>query len=194
LPGPASVGKLSLRVASVYSFQVFKGLPLCLLSLVLLSPSLAHADEGESALSLNAAFAGFSVPDHSPAGGSLGFDYERGITDILWIRASAGGAVFADGGSPAYGGYSEVGITYVIDILRYVPYINLGVGGVYLQVEEPGDDFENGLKPLISVGAGVDLLTERGRSYGLFTRYESFLGRSAFFLAGARMSWRWGFF
>lgn len=173
---------------------MFKGLSLCVLSLVLLSPSAVQADEGESALSLNAAGIGFSVPDHSPKGGSLGFDYERGITDILWLRASAGGGVLRDGGSPAYAGYSEVGITYVIDVLRYVPYINLGVGGVYLHVDEPGDDFENGLKPLISVGAGVDLHTRRGRSYGIFTRYESFLGRSALFLGGARMSWRWGFF
>ncbi len=169
-------------------------LPLCVLSLVLMSAPEALADEGESALSLSAAFAGFSVPDHAPAGGTLGFDYERGVTDILWLRASAGGGAFSDAGSPAYAAYSEVGITYVIDVLRYVPYINVGIGAVYLQVEDPGDDFENGVEPLISVGAGVDLLTSRSRSYGVFTRYESFLGKTAFFTAGARISWRWGFF
>lgn len=178
----------------MYSFHVLKGLSLCVLSLVLFSASEARADEGESALSLNAAFAGFSVPDHDPVGGTIGFDYERGVTDILWLRASAGGGAFSDGGSPAYAGYSEVGITYVIDILRYVPYVNLGIGAVYLHVDEPGDKFENGVDPLISVGAGVDLLTSRKRSYGVYTRYESFLGRTAFFTAGARMSWRWGFF
>jgi hypothetical protein len=178
----------------VYSFQVLKGLYLCLLSLALFGAPEAFADEGESAFSLNAAFAGFSVPDHDPVGGTLGFDYERGVTDILWLRASAGGGAFSDGGAAAYAGFSEVGITYVIDILRYVPYVNIGVGAVYLHVDEPGDDFENGVKPLISVGAGVDLLTSRKRSYGVYTRYESFLGRSALFTAGARMSWRWGFF
>jgi hypothetical protein len=174
--------------------RVRNALLLLSLSLTILAAPPANADEGESAISVSASFAGFSVPDHSPVGGTLGFDYERGITDVLWLRASGGGGGFSDEGSPAYAGYSEVGITYVIDVLRYVPYVNLGVGGIYMQVEEPGDDFENGLQPLISIGAGVDILTSRNRSYGVYTRFESFLGRSAFYSLGARMSWRWGFF
>ncbi len=174
--------------------HVRKAVPLCVMLLILMGGGEALADEGESAFSLNAAVSGFSVPDHTPVGGTVGFDYERGVTDILWLRASAGGGALYDAGSPAYAGYSEVGITYAIDVLKQVPYINLGIGGVYLQVDEPGEDFENGVKPLISAGAGVDWHTKRGRSYGIYTRYESFLGRSAFFTLGARISWRWGFF
>jgi hypothetical protein len=173
---------------------VRKAARLLVSSLVFLSAGAAYADEGESALSVSASLAGFSVPDHSPVGGALGFDFERGLTDVVWLRASGGGGGFSDGDSIAYAGYSEIGITYVIDVLRYVPYVNLGVGGIYLHVDEPGEEFENGFKPLISLGGGVDLLTSRSRSYGVFTRFESFLGRSAFFTLGARASWRWGFF
>lgn len=184
---------LSLWTRDVYSVQVWKGV-LLLLGLLSLRASEALADEGESAISVSASYAGFSVPDHSPVGGTLGFDYERGVTDVLWLRASGGGGGFSDSGAPAYAGYAAVGITYVIDVLRYVPYVDLGVGGIYLHVDEEGEDFDNGVQPLVSVGAGLDLLTSPKRSYGVFARFESFLGRSAFFSLGARMTWRWGFF
>ncbi len=159
---------------------------------LLVSPHTAHADEEESALSLSSALAGFSVPDHSAIGGMLGGDYEYGLTDLIWLRASAGGGVLYDRDSQgsAYAGVAEVGITYVLDVLRYVPYVDLGVGGIYMQ----GDDIEDPLKPLIALGIGMDLLTSRKRSYGVFARFESFLGRSAFYQVGMRTTWRWGFF
>ena len=193
---------MSRRTPSVYSVRVWKGCYLLLLGLATLSAAEAHADEGESVLSLSASFAGFSVPDHNPVGGTLGVDYERGVTDVLWLRASGGGGAFSDSGSLAFASYAELGITYVLDVLRYVPYINLGIGGIYMHVDENGGkggdandgEFENAVQPLISIGGGIDMLTGPSRSYGLFTRFESFLGRSAFFTVGARVSWRWGFF
>ena len=169
-------------------------MPLCLaltLSIGLgLTPGLALADEDESVLSLRLAYAGFSVPDRTPHGGTLGLDYERGISDAVWLRASGGGAAMYDAGSPYYLGHAEVGVTYVIDVLRYVPHVDVGIGGIYLR----GDGIEDPIQPMIQIGGGLDMLVSRERSYGVFVRYESFLGRTAFFTAGARMSWRWGFF
>ncbi|MCP4448252.1 MAG: hypothetical protein GY811_23375 [Myxococcales bacterium] len=163
-----------------------------LLALALLPAVPARADEGESVFSLNVAGAGFSVPDHSAMGGVLGADYEYSLTDLIWLRASGGGGAFYDTTSeaPAYAGYAEVGITYVLDVLRYVPHVDLGVGGIVLHAE----DIEEPVLPLISLGVGMDLLTSRTRSMGVFARFESFLGRSAFFQVGVRTSWRWGFF
>jgi hypothetical protein len=162
------------------------------LALMVLTARAAHADEGESVLSANTAAAGFSVPDHSALGAVAGADYEYGLTDLIWLRASGGAGAFYDrtAEAPAYGGYAEVGITYVLDVLRYVPHIDLGVGGLVMK----GEDIEDPILPLISIGVGMDLLTSRTRSIGVFTRFESFLGQSAFFQLGMRTSWRWGFF
>lgn len=159
-------------------------------------PSLATGDEGESVFSLSASAGGFSVPDHSPRGGWLGAEYERGITDVVWLRASASGGAFYDDGDPAYAGRSVIGVTYVIDILNRVPYLNLGVGGIVLHGEgnsAMADPIGTRFEPLIEVGVGLDILS-RDSSYGVFARFESYLGETAFFGVGARLSWRWGFF
>lgn len=169
-------------------------LPIAVLSIVLclVSRDWAHADEGESVFSLNTAAAGFSVPDHSAVGAIVGMDYEYGLTDLIWLRASGGGGVFHDStaGAPAYAGFGEVGITYVLDVLKYVPHVDLGVGGVFMEAKE----IEDPIQPLISLGLGMDVLQSRTRSIGVFTRFESFLGRSALFQLGVRTSWRSGFF
>ena len=171
-----------------------KTLPAVLVILVsaLLISRPAHADENESVFSLNAAGAGFSIPDHSALGGVLGVDYEYGLTDLIWLRASGGGGAFYDSTAeaPAYAGYGEVGITYVLDVLRFVPHVDLGLGGIVMH----GEDIEDPVQPLVSLGAGVDFLTSRSRSFGAFVRFESYLSRSAFFQLGVRASWRWGFF
>ncbi len=159
---------------------------------VVWAPGQSHADEDESVLSINTAVAGFSVPDHSAYGGLLGSDYEYGLTDLIWLRASGGAGAFYDTAleQPVYAGYGEVGVTYVLDLLKYAPHVDLGVGTFVLA----NGEYEESVLPLISLGAGVDLLTSRTRSMGAFVRFESFLGRSAFFQAGIRTSWRWGFF
>ncbi len=150
----------------------------------------AMADEGESSFSVGVAASGFSIPDHSPVGGLVGVDYEYSVTEAVWLKLSAGGGAYYDDGNPAYAGYSHIGISYLIDVLQYVPHIDLGVGALAVGA----DDVEDPLLPLIEVGVGMDFLTSKERSYGVFARFESFLGRSAFYSVGVRRSWRWGFF
>ncbi len=163
-----------------------------ILVLPLIRDRAAHADEGERVVSLNTAAAGFSIPDHRAFGGVVGADYEYGLTDLIWLRASGGGGVLYDttAEAPAYAGYGEVGITYFLDVLKYVPHVDLGVGGIVMH----GDEIEQPVQPLVAIGGGLDLLESRSRSMGVFVRFESFLSRSAFFQLGVRTSWRSGFF
>ncbi len=150
----------------------------------------AIADEGERSFSVGSALAGFSIPDHTVIGGVLNLDYEYSYSDAIWLRASAGGGGFYDDGAPLYAGYSHLGISYLIDVLKYVPHIDIGVGALAIL----GDDIEEPVVPLIELGVGMDILTSRERSWGVYARFESFIGRSALYSVGARTTWRWGFF
>ena len=157
-----------------------------------LVPRPAAADEGESALSVGLAFATFSIPDHDGQGGALGLDYERGLSDAFWLRASAAGAVYRGGDEDgtSYAGHGTLGLTYVIDVLKYVPYLHAGIGGV----AQGGGALDTEVHPVAEIGIGLDILSRRGLSYGPFARLASYLDDSAFVTAGVRLTWRWGFF
>lgn len=150
----------------------------------------AIADEGESALSVALTYNTFHIPEHSPSGTGLGIDYERGVTDVLWLRASAGGGVYFGDEAFAYSSHGTVGVTYALDVIKYVPYVNLGLGGIVITAENIDTD----LHPLVELGGGLDVLVSRNLSWGVRARFESYLDRTAFVSAGARLSWRWGFF
>ena len=154
------------------------------------SPSTAAADDGERALSVSAGYSSFAIPEHEPPGGALGLEYEHGIGDTMWFRAAAAGGVYGGDDGPAYAGLGSVGITYVVDVLKYLPYLHAGVGGALLG----GGVIETQVHPLIELGAGVDLLRSRDLSYGLWARIGSFIDDSATVGAGFRVTWRWGFF
>jgi hypothetical protein len=162
------------------------------LALALLAggPAPAAADEGESALSFSLGYASFAIPEHEPRGGSIGLEFQHGLGEDLWVRAAVAGAAYATGGEASWTGQGTVGLTYVVDVLRYVPYLNAGVGAVMLG----GGPLDRALHPVVELGAGLDVLARRGLSYGVFVRLASFLDDSAFVSAGARVTWRWGFF
>jgi hypothetical protein len=159
--------------------------------LVAAAPGQAAADEGENALSVSLNYATYAVPDHNPPGAMLGFDYERGFTDTVWLRVSGGGSVFYSGEDGAsYAGHAVIGLTYAFDVLRYVPYANLGVGAIVIG----GGPTETDVSALLELGFGLDILHSRSFSYGVQVRFESFIEETAFFTAGLRATYRWGFF
>lgn len=161
----------------------------------------ARADEGESALSPYVGFASFALAEESDTttglGVGAGLDYERGLTEAIWLRLSAGGALY-NGRPTAASGHATAGLTYVFDVLKYVPYAHLGLGGAVLYADHaPGEDQadnQTSLEPLIELGGGLDVLTDPDFSWGIHIRFGSFITRSALFTAGFRVSWRWGFF
>jgi hypothetical protein len=156
----------------------------------LLADRPAAADEGESALSVGAVFSTFTIDEYDGPGGGLSFDYERGLSDAFWLRLSATAAVHDGGDGAIYTPQATIGLTYVIDVLKYVPYLHAGLGVVQLV----GSELDAEYHPLAEIGIGLDLLVSRERSYGFFARAGTYLEDSAFITAGVRMTWRWGFF
>lgn len=159
-----------------------------LLVLAMAGPSVAS--EGESALSVSFGYGTYSVPDYRPNGGVLGLDYERGFSDALSFRVSGGAGLYYGDGQTTYSGQLTVGMTYLFDVIKYVPYANLGVGGIAIA----GGDLDSRLSALVELGVGIDVLHSRTFSYGIQLRFETLLQETSFFTAGARATWRWGFF
>jgi len=150
----------------------------------------ARADDGESALSLSAGYASFAIPEHEPPGGALGLELEHGLSDVFWLRAAASGGIYGADGGPSYAAQGTIGITYVVDVVKYVPYLHAGIGGVGIF----GGALDRQLHPVAELGAGLDILARRDLSWGPWLRLASFLDDSEFVSGGLRLSWRWGFF
>jgi hypothetical protein len=157
----------------------------------LLAPKISWAGEGESVLSVSLGYAGYTLADQeeTASGVLLGLEYERGITDALWLRGQVGYGAYPFGDF-SHSVDASFGLTYALDVLKYVPYVKGGLG--VLGVAGPA--VQTSAYPLVEVGAGLDILRSRSFSYGLEARVEAFFDRTAFFTAGARLSYRWGFF
>ncbi len=160
--------------------------------LVLLVPASAGAIEGESSLSVTPRFSALRVEvddvESSGVGGGLSLDYQRGFSDTWWFRGAIAGA-FHDGG--LWNGTATLGLTYAVDVLRYVPYLGAGVGGAVVG----GDALSaTQVRPLLELGAGVDVLESRTFSWGVDARVSAYLDGLVLFTIGPRFSWRWGYF
>ena len=155
-----------------------------------LVPQPAQASDGESALSVSLSYGTYLIPDYSPDGAVLGVSFERGFSDTLAWRVSGGGGAYYGGEQLTYSGHATFGFTYLLDVLKYVPYLEAGAGAIIIAGGEAGTD----ISPLIQIGVGLDILRSRTFSYGVHLQFESLLQETSFFTAGARVSWRWGFF
>jgi hypothetical protein len=155
----------------------------------------AQAGEDDRALSVSLSWARYALKDASADGAALGVDYERGFSDTMSFRASGGGGYYL-GDAKSYSGHFTIGATYIFDVVKWVPYANIGIGGIYIGGgEDTGDDkLDTGLKGLLELGAGLDILHSRKFSYGVVMRFESFVETTAFFTMGVRATYRWGFF
>jgi hypothetical protein len=166
--------------------------------LLLLLPARAMAGEGERTFSLGVDLTRWTIIQDLPGdedsvtarGGGLAMDYAYGWSDDVWLRASAAGGYYflPDGTGLAAGG--TVGVTYALDVLRFVPVLELGVGGLWVS----GDGIESELKPVVELGIGVHVLRSRGTSWGVVARFDSFASQAVFLTLGARFTWRWGYF
>lgn len=162
-----------------------------------LAPGVAHAGDGESAASLELAGGTYVLPGEEEdetiapiAGGVVVATYERGFSEALSWRVELAGAVYG-GGGVSWGAAAGAGLVYRFDVLKYVPYAIVGLGGSYL---DGGPIPDRVIDPVVLVGGGVDLLKSRDRSYGLEARVASFAGDTTTVSLGVRITHRWGYF
>jgi hypothetical protein len=164
----------------------------------LLFPALALAVEGEQSLAISARFATLAVTqtvdgrthDLSGSGGALTLDYQRAVSDTMWLRAALGGSVQSVEDQGTYAGHVSFGVTYAVDVLKYVPYIGAAAGALVID----GGPFDTVVKPYLELGVGIEVIASTRISWGIDARFSSFLSSAAVFMIGPRISWHWGYF
>src|SRR5262249_14849796 len=137
-------------------------------------------------------FATFTVNqggmDHTGTGAALAADYQHGVGDAFWLRGGVSGGAFAVDGRSAWAGTASVALVYVVDVLRYVPYIS-GGGGL-LAVGSGGLDTV--VRPYVELGVGLEVQQSTSFGWGIDARLGSFATQSTVFTIGPRVSWKWG--
>ncbi len=173
---------------------------------LLATPARDARAEGDRALSLGLGWATFSTPgkasgnqappDITPdVGGTLSVMYEHGISTDISLRGELAGQMFSGGASKgqsntSFAGLGDVGAVFRFDVLKYVPYAFAGVGAVV----SGGGPISRSSEFVLALGAGLDILTSRSRSWGFEGRLASFGGDVTVFTFGLRGSLRWGYF
>lgn len=164
------------------------------------------ADGGEQAVSAGVGWATFSVPGKampkqapptlSPDwGGAFALSYERALSSELSLRGELAGGVFRGGiqamqSETSYAALGDAGITFRFDVLNIVPYAFAGLGAA----TAGGGPLDRTIDPVLVVGAGVDWLARRERSYGVEARLAAFAGDLTIVTVGVRGTLRWGAF
>lgn len=158
----------------------------------------AHAGDGETAVSAALGWSTYATPNPDPEemetlsptfGGGVAATYERGFGDYASWRVHGAGAVYSGGGLAATG-LVTAGLSYRVDVLRYVPYVVAGVGGLV----RTGGPFATGVEPVLEIGGGVDWLRGRDRSWGGALSITGFASDTTTVSLTVRSTWRWGFF
>jgi hypothetical protein len=121
------------------------GVALALAVACFVLPAPARAVEREHAIGMDAGGAIFVVADKSAPdiGGSVGFHYTYGLTDAFNLVADAGWSLVAlnevlgdpttPRTRPTNVTNADVGVAYVLDVLQWVPWGALEIGGYALQ-------------------------------------------------------------
>jgi hypothetical protein len=167
---------------------------------LLLWSSAALAAEGEKAFSVGVDYSHWNVVQESHPGddddsitadgAQLALDYEYGWNDTLWLRASGSGGYFSVPKGSAWAAGGTLGITYAIDVIRWVPFVQLGAGALVVG----GDGVDVEVKPVVELGVGLAALQGRTWSWGVVARVDTMFSQATFLTVGPRLTWRWGFF
>jgi hypothetical protein len=176
---------------------------LAALVIVLLGAGVARAD-GERALSAGFGWATYSAlgkpvgkqapPTLSPdVGGMLVASYEYAISADVALRGELAGGVFHGGNQAmqsawSYASLGDAGAVFRFDVVKVVPYLFGGVGGVV----SGGGPIDRGVDFVLVAGGGVDWLYSRERSIGAEVRIASFGGDITLATFGVRGTLRWG--
>lgn len=162
--------------------------------LLVAAPATARADR-ERALSVSAGPASWVHDDAGPTlGGAAQLTIERAVTDAWWWRVDLAGGVHAIDGT-SWSAVAGAGVMYRFDVLKYVPYALLELGGAAVGGGPMSEtDDSTAITPLVLGGVGLDVLRSRDASWGVEARAGGLLGDTAVFSVAARYTWRWGYF
>jgi hypothetical protein len=167
--------------------------------------SARSAGRDEWQLSLREGVGTVNVDGRTPWGDAAGLDLEYGLLDAWAVRASLEGSVHSVSANPQTGlpggtihtDAALLGITYTVDILRLVPYVDLEIGVAQIG----GAVIARQSHMFVSeLGAGGDYFITRRITGGLSVQYlyrpldlvENLrdFGNSPFiFSVSARLSW-----
>lgn len=156
----------------------------------------ARAGDGERAVSLGLGYATYATPNAAAdqtltptAGAAVAATYERGFgADTAWRADLVLGGYL--GGGTAGSALATIGLSYRVDVLKYVPYLEVGIGALI----HAGGPFETGAEPALRLGGGVDWLRGRARSFGVAVAMTSFASDTTTLAVSVRSTWRWGYF
>jgi hypothetical protein len=183
-----------------------KVLVLAALAAGALAPSTAHAFEKQHHLGLSPALAVLNVADKSTAsvGAGLSLHYAYGLTDQFNFMVEGGSHVVAADQQldtpetprtyPARVDHLGVGVGYVLDVLRWVPYF--GVLGQTFVLS--GGTLESSKVAVgVALAAGLDYQIGRHFAVGLAVR-QGFLATElstypSYTLAQIRAEYIWGY-
>ena len=145
----------------------------------LLSPSVAHAYERQQHLGLDVGGAYMTTTGTGKLGLDLSLHYTYGLSDAFNLVADAGWAGFTSSGAtgpqPSTIGYGGVGVLYVFDVLRWVPYAGALVGPAVFGGGATASTF---VTPDVQIAAGLDYAFDRTWSAGVAYRQHLFLGKT----------------
>lgn len=181
------------------------GFLLCTFVVLSLGPSAAHAAEREHHLGVDGGLSMLQVGDKSSVdlGGGLGAHYAYGVTDQFNFLAEMSASLVAlkeasDATTPrtrpttvSTGG---VGVAYVLDVTRYVPYFGVVLGGAYMA----GGTIDRGkVLPDAQLALGLDYKLNPSWAIGLAIREHFFFTDTTdyptYTTGFARAEYTWGF-
>jgi len=141
--------------------------PVALALLAVAMTTAARASEGEWLVAGGAGAAWLRQGGAWHPGGVLGLEGQYGVTDAWLLRATLDGSWHASSGDTrprALGG--SAGITYAVDVLRVIPFAELGVAVADLGGVAGGARTDLG----VDVGVGAEYLLTRRWSLSLAVR------------------------
>lgn len=171
-----------------------------------LASSNAQAVERQHHLGLDPSLAMLKVADKSSlsTGPSIGVHYTYGLSDQFNFMAEGGVSFVALGGEektdktptnrPTHVEHAMVGIGYVLDVIRWVPYIGLLAGGYRLG---GGTMDSSAIAFGVELAAGLDYQLTRHWAVGVTFRQHEILTRisdyPSYTTFGLRAEYAWGF-
>ena len=165
--------------------------------LTLCAPSVAGAYERQQHLGFDASGAYMTTSGTGKLGIDLGLHYTYGLTDAFNFVADVGWAGFtssdATGPQPSTIAYGGVGVLYVFDVLRWVPYAGGIIGPAYFAGGAVPSNF---VTPDLQLAAGLDYSFNREWSAGVAYRQHLFFAKTSdypeYTSLGLRVEYVWG--